>query len=367
MDFRRFSIPLLNKSLIVFFRDALRVAIRSPGQAMAFFRTLLYLRRAARKREQWKRQGVPVPPIVIFSITQQCNLQCEGCYAQAFHSASEGEMETEQLRLVIEEARQLGVSFFVLAGGEPFMRPEILDITADFPEMIFMIFSNGLLIDDEMIAGLKHRKNVVPLLSLEGSAEDTDRRRGEGVSAAVHRVMDRLRRAHVFFGTSMTIARENYATLTEEGYIRDLVRSGCKFFLFLEYTPIQPGTEDRALTGPEREKLIGLMKAFRSRLPALFITVPGDEAEVGGCLAAGRGFVHINAAGDLEPCPFAPFSDSNVLRSSLKEALCSPLLEHIRRHPEKLVVTPGGCVLWKNREWVQSLLDREDSPETVLD
>ena len=98
------------------------------------------------------------------------------------------------------------------------------------------------------------------------------------------------------------------------------------------------------------------MESFRSKYSALFIAVPWDENDVGGCLSAGRGFVHINAAGDLEPCPFAPFSDVNLKTNSLRKALDSQLLKEIRKRPELARETGGGCVLWKERKLVQSLL-----------
>ena len=104
------------------------------------------------------------------------------------------------------------------------------------------------------------------------------------------------------------------------------------------------------------EELMRLTRTWHSQWPALFITVPGHEAEVGGCLAAGRGFVHISAEGDLEPCPFAPFSDTSLRDRTLGEALRSPFLTALRGHPEKLSITEGGCCLWKKREWVCDLL-----------
>jgi MoaA/NifB/PqqE/SkfB family radical SAM enzyme len=89
---------------------------------------------------------------------------------------------------------------------------------------------------------------------------------------------------------------------------------------------------------------------------SLFIAVPGDEEEIGGCLSAGRGFVHINANGDLEPCPFAPYSDTNLRDSSLREALQSDFLKAIRANHKHLRETEGRCALWVNREMVESLL-----------
>ena len=109
-----------------------------------------------------------------------------------------------------------------------------------------------------------------------------------------------------------------------------------------------------------------LLPAFRSAHPALFIAVPWDEDDVGGCLSAGRGFIHINPKGDVEPCPFAPFSDVNLRDMPLKEALQSSFLEAIRGVPELSKETGEGCILWKERARVSELLhaSRSGDPGT---
>jgi MoaA/NifB/PqqE/SkfB family radical SAM enzyme len=356
-----FSSTHLNKSLLVFFKDALRVAIKNPRQAWAFLRTLRWLRQAAKKRAFWKEQDVPVPPIIIFSITNECNLKCEGCYAKALHNTSEEELNDKELDRIVSEASDLGVSFFVVAGGEPFMRQALLDITEKYPEMIFLVFTNGLLIDDFILKRLTGQKNVIPLVSLEGFEKETDSRRGEGTYKRVLKLMDQMRQRNMFFGASLTLTEMSFEILTTPSYVEHLVDIGNKFLLFLEYTPIEQGTEQLVLSPGQREELMCRMESYRKRFPALFIAVPGDEAAEGGCLSSGRGFVHISASGDLEPCPYAPFSDVNLKTASLKEALQSRLLKELRKHPEELRVDQGGCVLWKKREWVRSLLNSEDS------
>jgi MoaA/NifB/PqqE/SkfB family radical SAM enzyme len=90
-------------------------------------------------------------------------------------------------------------------------------------------------------------------------------------------------------------------------------------------------------------------------LPYPIIRLPGDEEAYGGCLAAGRGFVHISPEGALEACPFAPFSDTNAAQSGLEEALASPLLAAIRERHGELVETKGGCALRDKGGWVASL------------
>lgn len=360
MKYRQVNSKVLNKSLIIFFLNALRVAIKSPAQAFSFLRTVNWLRKAAHIRAQWKKQNINVPPIIIFSITNQCNLHCKGCYAQTFHSATMEELSDEKLWSITREAKQLGVSFFVLAGGEPFMRPVILDITSQFPEIIFLIFTNGLLINEEMIARFKKQKNVVPLVSLEGHQDQTDNRRGDGTFDHTQEILTKMKKENIFFGNSLTLTKHNFSTIINEEYIKKLVDIGCKFFLFIEYTPITQDTEDWVLTEQQRSQMMKIMKSYRSKFPALFIAVPWDEDDVGGCLSAGRGFVHINAVGDLEPCPFAPFSDVNLKNTTLKQAIQSKFLERIRAIPELSKENGDGCILWKERKLVQSLLENTD-------
>jgi MoaA/NifB/PqqE/SkfB family radical SAM enzyme len=356
-----FSSKHLNRSLLVFFKDALRVAIKDPSQAWAFLRTLKWLRQAAKKRGYWKEKDVPVPPIIIFSITNECNLKCEGCYSHALHNPSDAELNDKELGRIVSEASDLGVSFFVVAGGEPFMRRTLLDITEKYPEMIFLVFTNGLLIDDNILIRLTEQKNVIPLVSLEGFEKETDERRGDGTYGRVLKLMDQMQQRKMFFGASLTLTELTFEMLTSTSYVQHLIHIGNKFLLFLEYTPIEQGTEHLVLPPAQREELMRRIENFRKRFPALFIAVPGDEAAEGGCLSSGRGFVHISANGDLEPCPYAPFSDVNLKTSSLKDALQSKLLKELRKHPEELRVDQGGCVLWKKREWVKSLLSSEDA------
>lgn len=358
-DFRK----ILNDALKVFFKDAVKTSLRNPTQAFHFFRTTRWQMKAARIRSTWAKQGIPVPPILIFSITNRCNLDCEGCYQKEFHPSVDKELSADKLREITQEAHSLGIYFFVIAGGEPLIRPEILQITQEYRDIIFLVFTNGLLIDEAMVQQFKKQKNVVPLISLEGDAEDTNERRGKGTYQHVLDIMGRLRKNGTFFGTSITLTRSNFATVTAFNFIQDLAEVGCKFFLFIDYTPTQEGTEDWVLLDDQRMQVTSLIKSFRRKFSALFIGVPWDEIDVGGCLSAGRGFVHINAEGGVEPCPFAPISDNNLKDVSLKEALQSDFLSRIRQIPELSKYTGDGCALWKSRNRVRSLLQEESSVE----
>jgi len=347
---------LLARSLRVFFKDALRISLRNPSQAYFFFKTIWNQRKASSIRQNWESQGVHVPPIMVYSITDKCNLQCKGCYNQNLRQSSKEELSIDRMHGIISEANELGISFIVLAGGEPLTRPEILDITGSFPDIIFLIFTNGLLIEGEELIKLKRQKNVVPIISLEGYEKDTDERRGKGVHDALQRIIRKLKNKRAFFGVSLTVTRYNFNTIINQQFIKKLSLLGCKIFFLPEYTAIRGGTEDWVPTVEQRTSTPGIMKSFRTQFPAIFVALPSDEEEFGGCLSAGRGFIHVSAEGDLEPCPFAPYSDTNLKDTPLKDALQSEFLRTIRQNHEQLHETDGGCALWVKREWVQSLL-----------
>jgi MoaA/NifB/PqqE/SkfB family radical SAM enzyme len=354
---------ILNGALKVLFKDAVKVALKSPAQSVFFLRTLQWQKKAAKTRAQWEKQGIHVPPILVISVTSKCNLHCEGCYHQALRNRPDAEMSNERIWKLVEEAKELGISFIVLAGGEPLMRPSILDLSKETPEIMFMMFTNGQLINDQILNQITENRNVVPLLSLEGYQIDTDGRRGTGVYNVLLQAITKLKAKEIFWGTSLTMTRTNFAEVTDDKLIKQLVDSGCKFFMLTEYTPVIKGTENWVLSEEQKAQVISIRNGFRKKYPALFIALPWDEDEIGGCLSAGRGFVHISSEGNVEPCPFIAYSDTNLKNMSLKDALQSKMLKTIRDNHDELKEIQG-CALWEKREWVQSLAKQAASADS---
>jgi MoaA/NifB/PqqE/SkfB family radical SAM enzyme len=357
---------LFDDAVRALFSDAVRITLRDPYVAAFFVRMQRAQRVAESHRAELVEEGVHVPPFMILSVTGRCNLACAGCYAQAQERQEELEMTPAELLSVVRQGHELGVGIMLLAGGEPMTRAdELLTIAREVPDVIFPVFTNGTLLDESLVRRIRGQRNIVPVISLEGHAEQTDARRGEGVARQAKAAIARLREAGVFFGTSLTVTRLNIDTVLDELYLRVLVNLGCRLFFFVEYVPVREGTESLVLDDLQRIRLAVAATSLQERLPGLFIAFPGDEEAYGGCLAAGRGFVHISPAGRLEPCPFAPYSDSSVRDVSLRDALASPLLAAIRENHGRLTETSGGCALWSQREWVRSLLPEadEDRPE----
>ena len=326
--------------------QALRIIAADPALAIPGTVILHHQKKAAAVRSRHEREGLLVPPVMIVSITSRCNLTCAGCYMQHRGHAQHREMDAELPASLARQAAELGVSIMVIAGGEPLVRlDEILRIARAHPEILFPVFTNGLLIDDAVATKIAACRNIVPVISFEGFREETDSRRGSGVYDRLLAVTARLKSRNIFFGCSVTTTRENFSQVVDPAFIREMTGAGSRVFTYVEYVPMEAGTEDLVLTTEQKKILQIVLADFNRKFPALFIGFPGDEEQYGGCLAAGRGFVHVSPSGDLEPCPAAPYSDANLAKVPLAQALRSRLLARLREEPAILAETEGGCAL----------------------
>ncbi|MGI5979035.1 MAG: radical SAM protein [Oscillospiraceae bacterium] len=328
---------------------------------MSFVPALL---ESAEKRRALAEAGSLAPQYLICSISARCNLHCAGCYARAEGNCTDNELvaqlDAAQWREVFRQAEEMGVSFILLAGGEPLLRRDVLRAAADFPTIAFPVFTNGTLFDDEYLALFDRHRNLVPVVSIEGDEAATDERRGAGVSNKIETALEALRAQGVLFAASVTVTRENLRTVASREYIELLRDKGCGILFFIEYVPAQPGTEALVLTPEETRYLAETVDALRERYTDMSIfSFPGDEDETGGCLAAGRGFFHINPAGGAEPCPFSPFSVMNVREHSLPEVLNSAFFGKVREISQSDQTHFGGCTLFRHEQEIFRLFGAE--------
>ncbi len=345
----------LDSALMEAVRVAASISMENPTVAGESVKMLWYQKKAARIRRRWAKRGYAIPPYAILSVTHACNLSCKGCFDRVLHPRRGDELSDAAWERVIREASIMGVSVFVIIGGEPFCRSNLLSITAEFPDCLFLVFTNGTLLDENKIRMLKKQKNVIPILSVEGYTDDTDKRRGSGVYDKISETAGSLHKNRILFGASITLSEDNYSCVSNDDFINDLYDTGSRIFFLVEYLPAQPRTEHKALTDEHKKELLGTTSRLRKKFRAIFLDFPGDEYVFGGCLSAGRGFIHISAEGNVEPCPFSPYSDANVRECSLAQALDSPLFRAIRSREERPEETKGNCALWVERAWVSSL------------
>lgn len=346
----------LNGAIERIVRQTLKLSLSNPLES-AFFLKYSHTQKAAAKKRQ--AADIHIPPFLIASIATQCNLKCKGCYARAngnCGSQQREELTAAQWKHIFSEAAGLGISFILLAGGEPLTRRDILGAAAGQPDIVFPVFTNGTLFDDDTFELFDKHRNLIPVFSLEGDSAQTDERRGNGVYARTTGTMNRMNARGIYYGASLTVTTQNIGTVTDSSYISSLYEQGCKLVIFVEYVPVQPETASLAPSDTERALLAARQKELKERFEnMIFLSFPGDEEKLGGCLAAGRGFFHISATGSAEPCPFSPYSDCSLKDISLREALQSPLFQKLKESGLLEGGHSGGCVLYDEKEEVRKI------------
>ena len=237
------------------------------------------------------------------------------------------------------------------------LRRDVIEAAGQKGNILFPIFTNGTFMDERYYAHYDRCRNLIPSMSIEGEKETTDRRRGKGVYDRLIANMEELHRRGLIFGASVTVTTENLGEVTSEAFLKTLSDRGCKAVIFVEFVPVTEDTAGLAPGDREREILCEeLARLRRDRPEMVYVSFPGDEKSAGGCVAAGRGFFHINSHGGAEPCPFSPYSDVNVKHASLREALCSPLFTALRDGGLLTGDHAGGCVLYEKRREVERIL-----------
>lgn len=409
-------IEYLNNGIETVVKGAVRASLKNPRESIFIAKFVLANKRAEKIRGDFERNGRHIPSFLIASITKSCNLNCTGCYARAIQGckdnnesngdndsygnnnsdvndyndakdnsglkenndvkdysglkvnsdvkdssgsckSDESLLESGEWSRIFKEAEEIGINFILLAGGEPLLRWDVIEAASKFRNVVFPVFTNGTMLDGEYMDLFDSHRNLIPVLSIEGDMEETDSRRGAGIFAKLTERMKALQKRGILYGASITVTKENISNVTSDSFISGLYNKGCKVIIFVEYVPVSADTVDIAPGDAEREFLESRLVSIRARFEdCIIVSFPGDEKASGGCLAAGRGFFHINANGGAEPCPFSPYSDTNIRNISLLQALDSPLFRKIQSGDMLIGEHQGGCVLFEQEEAVKKLL-----------
>ncbi len=341
--------------------DALKATLKNPKESAFMLRFAAASRSASKKRRIAEDGGEHIPPFLIASITSQCNLHCAGCYSRCNHATVDSEpvkqLTGDEWLSIFDEADELGISFIILAGGEPMLRRDVIEAAGQKQNILFPVFTNGTFIDERYFTLFDRCRNLVPVMSIEGSRQVTDERRGEGIYDKLTANMDEFKKRGLIFGASVTVTSQNIEEVTSQTFLESLAEKGCKAVIFVEYVPMTDDSRSLALSDSDRDDLMNAIQHIREKnSDMVLIAFPGDEKSSGGCVAAGRGFFHINSHGGAEPCPFSPYSDINVKNTSLREAMHSPLFTALRDGSILMDDHTGGCVLFEKRDMVEALI-----------
>lgn len=276
-------------------------------------------------REKYKCN---IPFNILFDPTSACNLHCKGCWAAEY--GHQQNLTNEEMQSIVTQGKELGCHFYWLTGGEPLIRKkDVLEICRNNKDCLFLIFTNATLVDEEFCREMNECGNITLALSIEGSEESNDWRRGEGAFKTTLKAMKLLKKNKCLFGVSVCYTRKNIELVTGQEFIDMLIENGAKYSLYFNYMPVGHGADPELIPTPEQRKIMykWLRKTRNGKEgnPIFVMDFQNDAEYVGGCIAGGRNYFHVNSAGDIEPCVFIHYSDSNIRTHTLLEALQSPL------------------------------------------
>lgn len=278
-----------------------------------------------RQEELREKYNCNIPWAILLDPTSACNLHCTGCWAAEY--GNKLNLSYEEIDSIIWQGKGLGVYFYIYTGGEPLVRKkDIIRLCEKHSDCIFLSFTNGTLIDEDFAKEMLRVRNFVPAISLEGFEEATDSRRGSGVFQKVQKAMEILKRNRLPFGISACYTSANMESIIDEAFYDSLIESGAFFVWYFHYMPVGKDAVPELMPTPEQRKYIyHKIREYRQTKAIFGMDFQNDGEYVGGCIAGGRRYLHINANGDMDPCVFIHYSDTNIREKTLLDGLRSPL------------------------------------------
>ncbi|MGI6262534.1 MAG: radical SAM protein [Succiniclasticum sp.] len=320
-----------------------------------------------RKQDEYrKKYHCNVPWTILLDPTSACNLHCTGCWAAEYgHRLN---LSLDEIDDIVRQGKEMGVYMYIYTGGEPTVRKEdLFTICERHPDCIFLMFTNGTLIDEAFADRMLQVRNLVPAISLEGFEKATDGRRGSGTYAKVQRAMKVLREKKLFFGISSCYTRANFESITSEAYFDMLIEKGAYFIWYFHFMPVGNDASPELMpTAEQRQEIYRRIRRYRTEKPLFAMDFQNDGEYVGGCIAGGRRYLHINANGDIEPCVFIHYSDSNIRQKTILEALRSPLFMayHDGQPFNKNMLRP--CPMLENPQLLRRMVKSSGAASTDL-
>jgi len=323
-------------------------------------------------RKNREKYNCNIPWLILFDPTDACNMHCTGCWAGEYghkHNLSFDDMDK-----IVTQGKELGIHFYMMTGGEPLVRKaDILKLAEKHNDCEFSIYTNSTLIDEEFCENVKKVGNIVFQLSIEGSEETNDGRRGEGHYKAVMKAMDLLKKNGILFGTSICYTRANVEAVTSDEFIQMLADKGARYGFFFHFMPVGNNAVPELMpTVEQRKYMIKRIRELRdfNKYPDLMffpMDFQNDGEFVGGCIAGGRNYFHINSAGDAEPCVFIHYSNANIHDKSILEILQSPLFMAYHKGQPFNENHLRPCPMLENPEKLRQLVKETGAHSTDLE
>ena len=288
-----------------------------------------------RQRKMAAKYKCNIPWTILFDPTSACNMHCIGCWAAEY--GYKNNLTFEDMDKIVSQGKELGTYVYLMTGGEPLVRKDdILKLAQKHNDCYFHIFTNTTLMTEEFLDEVVKCGNISFAPSIEGNRETTDSRRGEGCYDKVMHALDMLKAKGIPFAVSICYTHVNYKAVTSDEFIEMLIEKGARIAWYFHYMPVgNDATPDLLLTPDEREYIYRRIRYIRSEespFPIFTIDFQNDGEYIGGCIAGGKNYCHINSAGDVEPCVFIHYSQANIKDQDLLDCLRQPLFLKYREN-----------------------------------
>ena len=314
-----------------------------------------------------KEYNCNIPWAILLDPTSACNLHCTGCWAAEY--GNKLNLSFDEIDDIIRQGKEMGVYMYIYTGGEPMVRKkDLIKLCEKHDDCVFLAFTNGTLIDEAFADEMLRVKNFIPAISLEGNEIATDGRRGDGVYQKATKTMELLHSKKLTYGISSCYTSANYDSITSEEYYDSLIEMGAYFIWYFHYMPVGNDASVDLLPTPEqREVVYRRIREFRLTKPLFAMDFQNDAEYTKGCIAGGRRYLHINANGDVDPCVFIHYSDSNIREKSLLDIMRSPLFMayHDNQPFNDNMLRP--CPMLENPEKLRKMVEESGAHSTDLE
>ena len=321
-------------------------------------------------RKMREKYDCNVPWLILMDPTSACNLHCTGCWAAEYgHKLN---LTFDEMDKVVTQGKELGVYLYMFTGGEPLVRKaDLVKLCEKHNECAFHCYTNGTLVDQAFCDEMKRVGNLSLSISLEGFEDANDFRRGAGVYDKVLHAMDLLHENGLIFGNSVCYTRKNMDAVTSDEFFDLLIEHGSRFAWYFHLMPVgMKAAPELMPTAEQREYIYHRIREVRAKEGGKEIFVmdfQNDGEFVGGCIAGGRNYCHINPKGDVEPCVFIHYSSANIREKSLLECLKQPLFMAYRDGQPFNDNMLRPCPMLENPELLQKMVHETGAHSTDVE
>ncbi|HOO38056.1 MAG TPA: radical SAM protein [Deltaproteobacteria bacterium] len=299
-----------------------------------------------------KKYGFCPPFTILITPSMRCNLSCPSCYSARQHDSGSPELDLKAMDRIIKGGKEIGVYFYTILGGEPLLLfDDLSEIANRHKDCLFLVFTNGTLITEEMADRLFELKNVIVAFRVNGTREDMESIRGKGIYDKVLKSMTLMKNRNLIYGISLVLTSRNHDSLSRDDFLNFWENQGIVFGWNFLFMPIGEDPDLSLMPTPQQRIRFGeFLKDYRQKHPLFLMDFWSDAPSLNGCVAGGRRFLHINNRGDVEPCIFARHSTHNIHNCTLVEALQSPFFTFIRMNQPHTDNLLRPCMIIDNPE-----------------